>query len=220
MVENCKEKLTLEMNNEFNKYLIKNKVRKLQIGSGSNVIDGWFNTDINIRENIYYLDLKKKFLFSDNIFDYIYSEHSIEHFTVDEGVFLLKECFRVLKHNGRIRIATPGLKNLINYYNCDSELHNKYTNWEFNSFIKKKNSTNICTKCVVINNFYRDWGHKFIYDFETLKKVLEYSGFTEVYECEILKSTISDLCGLERHLKKVNFNYNIIETMVVEAVKY
>lgn len=125
-----------------------------------------------------------------------------------------------MKSNGKIRIATPDLKRLINYYKNDLEINNKYTNWEFNSFIKKDTKINICTKSLVINNFYRCWGHKLIYDFELLKKVLEYSGFVGVNAVELSKSKDPELCNTEQHLKNIeNGEYNKIESMVVEGSK-
>lgn len=204
----------------FKEYCKNYDIKKLQIGSGRNYLEGWFNTDFNLYKNVYYQNLTEKFPFPDDTFDFIYSEHNIEHFTIDEGVFILKECHRVLKSNGKIRIATPDLKRLIQYYENNSEINNKYTNWEFNSFIKKNTQIDICTKSLIINNFYKCWGHKLIYDFELLKKVLEYSGFVDVTEVELSKSSDSELCNSEQHLKNIeNGEYNKIETMCVEGRK-
>ena len=206
-------------NSAFNNYLLNNKIRKLQIGSGNNHLEGWFNTDIKINDGIYYLDLKEKFPFPSNIFDYIYSEHNIEHFTINEAVFILNECFYTLKSGGVIRIATPDLNKLISYYYNNTILNDKYTEWEYNSFIRNNCSIDVITKCLVLNNFFRDWGHKVIYDFDTLKSLLEFSGFIHIRKAEISKSNIPDLCGIEQHLKNLPYNFNEIETMVVEATK-
>lgn len=152
----------------FADYIVKNNIKKLQIAAGPNYLPGWFNTDLNTSDNIYYLNLKERFPFPENTFNYIYSEHGIEHFSLDEGVFILRECFKTLISGGKIRIATPDLKNIIEYYNSDASIYDQYTEWEFNTFIKKNMSTNICTKSLIINNFYRCWGHKLIFDFELL----------------------------------------------------
>lgn len=208
-----------ERNRAFDLYSHNNTIRKLTIGTGSHYTPGWFNTDLYVKDNIYYLDLKEKFPFKKNTFDFIYSEHNLEHFTIDEGVFLLKECFSVLKSGGKIRIATPDINKLIAYYQEETETHNAYTKWEFDTFLKKKTSVDISTKCVVFNNFHRAWGHKFIYDFETLKKVLEYVGFTDVCQREISQSPTPELCNLERHLMNSHPEFNRLETMVVEAMK-
>lgn len=113
------------------------------------------------------------------------------------------------------------MNKFINYYKNNTCINDKYTTWEFNSFIKKSTQINICTKSLVINNFYRCWGHKLIYDFELLKKALEYSGFININQEELSRSDTPELCNLERHLKNIeNGEYNKIETMVVEGSKY
>jgi predicted SAM-dependent methyltransferase len=47
--------------------------------------------------------------FEDNTFDYIFSEHMIEHVDHDGAVAMLRECYRVLKPGGTICMATPDL---------------------------------------------------------------------------------------------------------------
>ena len=61
-------------------------------------------------DNTYiYLDVCRRFPFAAETFHYIFSEHLIEHLTLEEGEAFLRECFRCLKVGGRIRIATPDL---------------------------------------------------------------------------------------------------------------
>jgi predicted SAM-dependent methyltransferase len=50
------------------------------------------------------------------VFDYVFSEHMIEHVSYAEGLLMLRECLRVLKPGGRIRIATPSLEVLLDLY--------------------------------------------------------------------------------------------------------
>ena len=45
--------------------------------------------------------------FEDNTFDFIFSEHFLEHLFLDEAIDLLKECHRILKPNGVVRIVVP-----------------------------------------------------------------------------------------------------------------
>ena len=56
-------------------YLSNNEERKLQIGFGSNAIDGWLNTGIALRECWHgmYMDAGKPFPLPDNSFDYVFS---------------------------------------------------------------------------------------------------------------------------------------------------
>ena len=89
----------------ISRYLRENEIRKLQIGTSDSVRAGWLNTDlIPARRDVIYMDATAPFPFSDNTFDYICSEHMIEHIGYEAGFFMLGECFRVLRPGGTIRI--------------------------------------------------------------------------------------------------------------------
>lgn len=64
-----------------------------------------FYSATNFRE--FYFKLGDRLEFEDNTFDFIYSEHVLEHFFLDEALDLLRECYRILKPNGVIRIVVP-----------------------------------------------------------------------------------------------------------------
>src|SRR5215469_1479512 len=86
---------------------------KLHIGCGDHPIEGWINTDLNpCMMGVGPMDATKTFPFVDNFFTHIFSEHMIEHITKEEGEFMLRECFRVLKPGGKIRISCPGRENI------------------------------------------------------------------------------------------------------------
>lgn len=48
-----------------------------------------------------------RYPFPDKSIDYIFSEHMFEHLKLTEAVKMLKECRRVLKKNGVLRITLP-----------------------------------------------------------------------------------------------------------------
>jgi predicted SAM-dependent methyltransferase len=98
-------------------YLSQNNVRKLHIGCGSHILPGWLNSDYFTRSSdILHLDATRPFPFNDDEFDYIFSEHMIEHISYSQGFLMLTECFRVLKRNGQIRISTPDLSFLVDLH--------------------------------------------------------------------------------------------------------
>lgn len=51
----------------------------------------------------------------------------------------------------------------------------------------------------VFNNFFRDWGHQIIYNFEEIQMLLEEIGFTTVQQFEVHQSNDSSLRHLEHH---------------------
>lgn len=50
------------------------------------------------------------------MFDVIYHSQVLEHFTKDQAEFFIKECYRILKPKGIIRIVVPDLENIISEY--------------------------------------------------------------------------------------------------------
>jgi predicted SAM-dependent methyltransferase len=60
-----------------------------------------------VSEGTVFLDATTPFPFDCGTFDYIYCEHMIEHISWQKGQTMLRECHRVLKPRGVMRIATP-----------------------------------------------------------------------------------------------------------------
>ena len=90
-------------------YFRRERVRKLHIGCGGNILKGWLNSDYNsVHSDVIFLDATKPFPFNNDEFDYLFSEHVIEHFDFAKGFAMLLECHRILKPGGKLRISTPG----------------------------------------------------------------------------------------------------------------
>jgi predicted SAM-dependent methyltransferase len=192
------------------------KSLKLHIGAGLNTIEGWINTDIYANQQNLYLNLKKPFTFYDDQFQFVYSEHVFEHFSYDECRSMLSECLRVMKDDGVLRISTPDLKFLIRLYEeHDSTFIESYIDWNAKNFVHSKAPHNSVS---VINNYVRDWGHQFIYDFETLKFLLSEVGFVDIVQCEILSSAYDSLSNLE-HVKRHPDGFLELESLIVECKK-
>ena len=61
-------------------------------------------------------DCRKRLPFTDQSVDYIYTSHFLEHLHRYQALELLKECKRVLKRKGILRIAVPDLEVLTKKY--------------------------------------------------------------------------------------------------------
>ena len=61
-------------------------------------------------------DLANGIPFLDQEFDVVYHSHVLEHFDRSEGEKFLRECFRVLKPGGIIRVAVPDLERIVREY--------------------------------------------------------------------------------------------------------
>jgi len=192
------------------RYLKNNKIAKLQVGCGANLLNGWLNADI-ISGDIY-LNAKRIMPFKANTFDFIFCEHLIEHLSKESELKFLKECHRVLKMRGVIRIATPDLEKIIDLY------------YDRNKYMKRQELIEMYGKgahiqpCELFNDYMHNWGHKFIYDKNMIARVLATVGFKDIIFCDYKKSSYSELNDLERHIEEYR-SLNLAETFIVECRK-
>jgi predicted SAM-dependent methyltransferase len=203
-------------------YLAKHPQPKLHLGTGPDyqLDESWLASDLNPLHDrgIVYLDASKPFPFPDATFDYVFSEHLVEHLTYPQGEGMLRECFRVLKPGGRIRVGTPDLRVFIALFaETPSEVQQEYIRYHVDKFLKP---IGIHSPVFVLNNIVRNWGHQFMYDEQTLRDAIEKAGFTDLKRYASGESDDPALKGLEFHGKVVkNEAMNAHETMVIEARK-
>jgi predicted SAM-dependent methyltransferase len=189
---------------------------RLQIGTGRHVLTGWLNTDYTPGKGIAFLDATRRFPFRDQTFDFIFSEHMIEHVPYRGGMSMLNECFRVLKPNGLIRLATPDMRFLIELYSRPEEgIHRPYMEWAagFAPYGIPESEA-----IFVLNNFMRDWGHQFIWDEDRLRRSLGDVGFVDVTRKAVLESSHEELRNLE-YASRMPEGFLRLESLVMEARK-
>ncbi|WP_310489426.1 methyltransferase domain-containing protein [Chamaesiphon sp. VAR_69_metabat_338] len=178
-------------------YLRQHDVRKLHIGCGYHMLDGWLNSDYQaIPKDILQVDATKTFPIDSNKFDYIFTEHMIEHILYPQGLSMLSECFRVLRKNGTIRVSTPDLQFAVGLYqDRKTDPQKEYIKSSIEHFIAE--DTNGNDDVFVINNLFRAWGHQFIYDEKTLRNSLEKAGFKNIVRCDLGQSSKQALQNIE-----------------------
>src|SRR5687768_11548268 len=112
-------------------YLSRPGARKLHLGCGGNILGGWLNADLEPNSpDIARIDVTQRLPFEDTCFDYVFSEHLIEHLSYPQGLQLLSESHRVMRPGGRVRISTPDLAFLVGLYTANkSHLQMSYIAW-------------------------------------------------------------------------------------------
>ena len=218
-IKRCISKSDLRNRILIKNYLNKHHVAMLQIGCGHHRLPNWLNVDISYdrcAEGAVYMDAGEPFPIPDASIDYVFSEHLFEHLTFPQAENMLKECHRVLKPRGIMRIATPNLQFLVDLYqNPEKTINKRYIEWSANGGgggLKIPNSP-----VYVINKFHTEWGHQIIYDAETLKALLINNGFDEICMCNIGESKHEELRNVEGHQYCMPPDFCALETMIIEA---
>ena len=210
-------KWTLGRRGKIAAYLRAHPSPKLQIGTSKTPLPGWLNTDLTPElPEVVYLDATRPFPFADNVFDCVASEHMIEHVPHADGVAMLRECFRVLKPGGKIRLATPDLRMLAGLIAPEKTAQQKeYVDW---IIAREMPEVDECRAVFVLNNAFRAWGHQFLFDLETLKQTMTQCGFENLKNFPPGESDDPALRGLEAHGRAVgNEAMNRFETIIVEG---
>ncbi len=82
--------------------------KRLNLGGGSLVSPDWLCADVDPRADVY-VDLRGPVGLPDASVDEIFLEEVLEHVDAVQGALLLRECARILRPGGRLRLSTPDL---------------------------------------------------------------------------------------------------------------
>jgi len=129
--------------------------------------------------------------FEDCTIDYLYCSHMLEHLYREDSKIFLKHAFRVLKNKGVFRVSVPDLEYAFSRYK-EGDIENTLRLF----FVPTK-----------YNYLYQ---HRYIYDFNLLKRFLEEAGFDVVVRRQFREGSVPDLEKLDIHAE---------ESLFVEATK-
>ena len=161
----------------------------LNIGSGNKKLDGFVNIDIEAGADIVH-DVTKGLPFAANSVDGVYSEHFIEHISQVQVVNFMRECRRVLKPGGTLRLATPDLDYIVKRYLKED--------WrEGSEMIERLGWNWVANPCEQLNLTMRSWGHQWLFNEAEMRRLAEIAGLQFGERCEWGQSTDPLLAGLE-----------------------
>lgn len=175
---------------------------KIHLGCGSNIFQGWDNYDYLPAPGAYFIDLTKPLEFDSNSVDFIFFEHTLEHFDEVDGYNLLKQFFRVLKNGGVARIITPSLDTYVERFsNWQSDINSGHRR-QFNSETQFLNyaffGENVTKGIKFMNNMNScEIGHKFIYSKKDIIEKCKNLNFKDVYLCDYRISKFEELNNRE-----------------------
>ena len=182
---------------------------RLQIGGGTNLLEGWLNTDLGLAPGVMTMDATRPFPF-------VFTEHMIEHVPFDAGAAMLRECYRVLQPGGVLRVVTPDLAAIVSLYAGDrTSVQQKYLTWFYDAFLPPEHPR---TPTMAVNAMFRLWGHQFLYDEAALTGAMRAAGFRDIARQELGKSRHVELQGLE-HTGRYPDDLLAFESVALEGRK-
>lgn len=150
---------------------------RVNIGSGGMYIAGFVNIEMDpFQRKDIWLDVRHGLPFYDGEVSIIFICHLIEHMDWESVQFLFRECRRILKPGGVIRIASPSLSKAIGAYTTSDmayfpqEVPGKTAGKRFSLYM-----TYFCQ-------------HRLMFDFGFIRECLTEAGFNDVAECAYRKS--------------------------------
>ena len=121
-------------------------------------------------------DITKGLPFQNGYVAGVFTEHCIEHIRFDDALVVFREFRRVMAPGAWARIIVPDLEVYVDHYDAfrtKGELSMPYSEDDMRS-------DGIYSPAMSINRIFRAHGHQFIYDFATLKTMLEKAEFIEI----------------------------------------
>ncbi|HEX4984473.1 MAG TPA: methyltransferase domain-containing protein [Burkholderiales bacterium] len=98
-------------------HLSASSLRLLNFGCGTTFHSAWVNLDgLPASPSVIAHDLETHFPFDEGSFDAVYGSHVLEHFDSSGAERLLRDCRRILKPGGIIRIVVPDLETIARLY--------------------------------------------------------------------------------------------------------
>lgn len=161
---------------------------QINIGPGGSPVDGWTNVDLGSGD--VFADLRRPLPFPDSSASHIYCAHVLEHLrNPDESHVFLRECRRVLRRGGKIRVVVPDighylqacLENDTDFW----ETHQKTWPWSRVQANRLDQTLRYAGAGPFANDFF---GHQHGYDSASLVEVLRSAGFTPVKLSEYQQS--------------------------------
>jgi predicted SAM-dependent methyltransferase len=176
----------------------------LNLGSGPRGIDDghWVNIDGFWDRNVHFAsDFGRPLPFPDASFDGAFSEHVLEHFLYEDGRTVAKEIHRLLKPDGCFRVIVPDAELIMRrYFDAPAEL-----------VLRRGEGSG--TAMEAVNSYFRQrYEHQFMYDWETMEKMLREAGFATVLRARFGESAAFPALVLDD--EKYEW-----ESLYVEAIK-
>jgi predicted SAM-dependent methyltransferase len=150
---------------------------RVHLGCGNALFPGWLNVDCyppasGSGAQILTLDMRRGLPLADRSVAALFSEHFLEHLSVETvRDVILPELCRVLEPGGRARLGVPSGEYFVDQYVA-------HRNGKPDPLFEANRGA--ATAMTMLNDIMHGFGHRFLYDFETLAGMLKTAGFATV----------------------------------------
>lgn len=203
---------------------------KVNLGCGLNAVDGWHNFDRSpnlmlvrvpmLRRSLRRLgllsdahmaawprnvrrhDIRRPLPFGDRTVDAIYTSHTLEHLYLDEARLVLRECERVLRAGGVIRLAMPDAEQLARDLLDGVAVGGGDPGEAFNRNLNAHPLARPTMKHRVVALF-ASGPHRWQPTLSLLSALLAEAGFAEVRQCAFREGRSPDLASVEHREQSV-----------------
>jgi predicted SAM-dependent methyltransferase len=164
---------------------------RVHLGCGNALFPGWLNVDCyppvsRTGAEILTLDMRRGLPLADRSVVALFSEHFLEHLSVETvRDVILPEMRRVLEPGGRARIGVPSGEYFVDQYVA-------HLSGQPDPLFEANRGA--ATPMMMLNDITHGFGHRFLYDFETLASMLRKAGFATV---ERSTSGVSDVTAFQ-----------------------
>lgn len=168
--------------------------RYLDLGCGPNIHDHVINLDYLWRPGVDICwDVSRGLPLPDGCMEGVFSEHCLEHFSLADGVALLREACRVLAPRGVIRVIVPDAGLYLDTYAARKTGAGPSFPFEAGESFEGEFVPLLSVNRV----FYQDRdsvaGHRTMYDEALLDLVLRQAGFVDVQRRAFKQGEVADL---------------------------
>lgn len=198
---------------------------KLNIGGGMMNVPGFVTIDGYANKPDIVMNINNNLLFHDNMVDIIYCSHLLEHLYIQYEIpNLLQEMYRILIPGGIVRLVVPDILRLLQAYSNKEDIFLQERNeiWGHDTSISELYSILSYMgvygyPCIGSNIL----GHKFAFDYPTLKYYLQQAGFTKIYQMNYATSNHPELqlCDTYSRYGKKKCSNGSYYSLFVEAIK-
>lgn len=208
---------------------------RLHLGCGTHIVPGWVNIDgswnaraakfpglrtalatlrlipaeaarVPWTADVLCRDLTSRLPFADGSVSAIYSSHLLEHLYLEEADALLRDCARVLRPGGVIRVVVPDLRAIVQEYLSrprapDEEPAADRLNERLLLRTRRRAAHGFPFSLYASKDLH---SHKWMYDSDSLRWHLRRAGLAEIAEHPCRESRIADIAAIEQASRVLN----------------